>query len=371
MKSDNQEFGPQGLGAIISPVDPRDWTLASAGASTSYPTSCEIDISWMTINNQKQIGCCVGCAVEAAMRQVLYKITGIKPEEMSFRFLYAIAKCTDGIASEGTYGATVSSVGKKYGIPLAKYCPNDTNLDHESFVYNRKLSNIPKEAWDDAATRKDLIEYYTEPATEEGLKKAILFAKEKGGAVVGIRLIGNTYWTDANGNYTWDPAKILPIRIPKSFPYGHAEMLNAYDLEPGTNRLCIRWIGSWSDGWADKGKAWEYADVWLPYFREIRVIVPKVQATDGFKYNFKTTMSRGMKGPDVVALQHVLKLEKCFPETQSFTGNYGDITFNGVMQLQEKYASEILTPAGLKRGTGTVGFYTLNWLVKNYGINNK
>lgn len=76
-----------------------------------------------------------------------------------------------------------------------------------------------------------------------------------------------------------------------------------------------------------------------------------------------------MKGPDVVALQHVLKLEKCFPETQAFTGNFGDITLNGVMQLQEKYASEILTPAGLVKGTGIVGARTLAWLVSHYGIN--
>ena len=65
----------------------------------------------------------------------------------------------------------------------------------------------------------------------------------------------------------------------------------------------------------------------------------------------------GMKNdPEVKCLQEVLK-------AQGFavvpTGDYGGITKAAVKQFQEKYASEILTPYGLKYGAGNVGNGTM------------
>jgi peptidoglycan hydrolase-like protein with peptidoglycan-binding domain len=98
----------------------------------------------------------------------------------------------------------------------------------------------------------------------------------------------------------------------------------------------------------------------------MRCVVAMIPVTPGFKYPFTKGLSRGMQGPDIIALQHVLMLEGCFPGWQSFTGYYGNITFNGVVALQQKYASEILTPVGLTHGTGNVGPRTLNWLITHY-----
>lgn len=351
-------------GAHKSVVDARDWTLASVGAPTVYPVSREIDMSWATPSMQGKIGCCVGCTGEEVVRRMVYLATG-QTEALSWRFVYAVAKCLDGIQDEGTSPAIVAKIIRKYGVPLAKFCPNDVSLDHESFVYNRNLANIPAEAFADALSRRSGADM-TVTVSEEGIKQAINYAADNGGGVMILRSVGDTYWTDVNGNSTWDPNKILPIRVPKEFTSGHEEFLTKYDYEQGTGRMRIYWLNHWSDQWADKGRAWEYADVWLPHVAEMRAVVKAVPVVNTFTYHFSKSLKRGNQGPDVVALQHVLMLEDCFPTGQTFTGYFGDVTFAGVVALQQKYASIILTPNGLNHGTGFVGASTLAWLNSKY-----
>lgn len=361
-------------GAHVSPVDPRDWTLASVGAPTTYSPSCFIDhVDIMRVSMQGQIGCCVGCTGEEMVRKIILAMTGVD-EDLSFRFVYAVAKCLDGIQDQGTYPSLVANIIRTYGVPLAKYCPNDVTLDHETFVYNRKMTNIPPEAFADAKTRRSGADM-TEPVTLDGIKKAINYAQANNGGVMILREVGNTYWTGKDGISTWDKAKLLPIAVPAQITSGHEEFLYGYDEELGTGRTRIYWLNHWSDSWAstggnshDGGRGWEYADVWLPLVKELRVVVASIPVNPSFKYTFTKQLNYGMKGPDVVALQHVLKNEGLFPESQSFTGFFGNLTMAGVVAFQDKYASEILTPAGLTQGTGIVGPYTLKKLNALYGI---
>lgn len=353
-------------GGHQSPIDHRDWTLASVGvqAGVQYPVTREIDMSWAKASMQGQIGCCVGCTGEEVVRRIVYLATG-STEELSWRFVYAVAKCLDGIQDEGTYPNLVAKIIRKYGVPLAKYCPNDVTLDHESFVYHRNLANIPAEAFKDALLRRSGADM-TVPVSEEGIKQAINYAADNIGGVMILRQVGDTYWKGPDGVSTWDPAKLLPIRVPSTFTSGHEEFLTKYDYEPGTGRMRIYWLNHWSPQWADNGRAWEYADVWLPHVVELRVVVKDVPVVPGFTYHFSKSLKRGDQGPDVVALQHVLMLEGLFPANQNFTGYFGDLTFSGVVALQQKYASEILTPIGLNHGSGFVGASTLKWLNSKY-----
>lgn len=366
-----EETMMMGRGAHSSPVDVRDWTLAAAGAPTVYPTSCFIDLGWRTASMQDQIGCCVGCTFEEIVGQIVHAMsqaTGIPYQDLSFRFVYAVCKCLDGLEDEGTYPNLAAKVVRTYGVPLAKFCPNETTLDHETFVYNRKLANIPKEAMADALTRRAGADFAV-PVNEDGIKQAINYAKANHGGVAILREIGDSYWKAPNGVSSWDatgPNSILPIRPPAKIVSGHEEFLYGYDYEPNTNRMRIYWLNHWSPKWASNGRGWEYADVWMKYIGEIRVVVAAVPTVQDFRYNFTQPLKRGMQGADVVALQHVLKIEGIFQDSQPFTGYYGDITFNDVVQLQEKYSSEILTPLGLTHGTGAVGASTLAWLNKKY-----
>lgn len=357
-------------GAHPSPADPRDWTLASVGAPTTYPDSRKLDTDWMIASMQGQIGCCVGCSGEEMVRQIIYLTTGQKcnpgtPDELSWRFVYALAKCMDGVQDQGTYPSLVASIIRNYGVPLAKYCPNDVSLDHETFVYARNINAIPKAAFDDAKTRKSGADL-TVPLTQEGIKQAINYAADNKGGVMILRQVGNTYYTAPDGTVTWDKTKILPIQPPHEITSGHEEFLTGYDYEPGTNRMRVYWLNHWSPAWADNGRGWEYADLWLRYIVEMRCVVASIPVVNTFKYRFSKTLARGASGPDVVALQHILQIEQVFPAGQSFTGYFGDITFAGVVALQQKYASEILGPVGLVHGSGFVGASTLKWLNSKY-----
>lgn len=372
----NQDPLVLNTGAHASPPDSRDWTLASVGAPTAYPDSAFIDTDWMKVSMQGQIGCCVGCSFEEVVRNIVYMQTGVSPEELSWRFVYAVCKCLDGFPDEGTYPTLAAKVIRTYGVPLAKYCPNDITLPHEDFVFKRALANIPQAAFDDAKTRKAGADFAV-PLTIDGIKQAINYAKANKGGVAILRRVGSTYWTGPDGVSTWDKAKLLPMRTPNPVTSGHEEFLYGYDTEPVTNRVRLYWLNHWSDQWCstggvshDGGRGWEYADEWLSFIGEVRVSVAAVPVVDNFRYTFTKSLSRGMQGADVVALQHVLMLEGCFPAGQTFTGYFGDITFNGVVQLQNKYAAQILTPVGLQHGTGVVGTSTLKWLNAKYGALN-
>ncbi len=377
-------------GAHESPHDEQQWTIAAVGGGAEvYPQSCFLDTSWMVASMQAKQPCCVGSTGEEVVRLISYLQSGVKrnpgsAEELSFRFLYAVAKSVEGKivkfpdgqtidftayapTLEGTYPSLVAKLIRKIGVPLARLCPNDTTLKGEEFIYQRDINRIPKEAFADAAARRVGADL-TQPVSLEGLQKAITYAKANRGAVMILRRIGNSYWKDENGVSTYDPKRLLPIRAvtPES---GHEELLTGYDTDPFSGRLRLYWLNHWSKDWADNGRGWEYADVWLPYIVEIRVVLPELPiAPAGFRYSFTKQLLPGAKGPDVVALQHVLDLEGCYGYTGTprYTGTYGMYTEAGVKSLQEKYAAEILTPVHLKKGTGIVSERTLSWLENHY-----
>ncbi len=73
------------------------------------------------------------------------------------------------------------------------------------------------------------------------------------------------------------------------------------------------------------------------------------------------SLKQGMRGNDVKTLQQVLISEGFLP-ADSATGFFGALTRAAVIRFQEKYASEVLTPAGLTKGSGFVGPGTLKKL---------
>ncbi len=69
---------------------------------------------------------------------------------------------------------------------------------------------------------------------------------------------------------------------------------------------------------------------------------------------FKRNLVPGSEGEDVRELQECLARDKeVYPEGE-ITGYFGKKTRAAVIRFQEKYASEILTPIGLSKGTGDV-----------------
>jgi len=65
----------------------------------------------------------------------------------------------------------------------------------------------------------------------------------------------------------------------------------------------------------------------------------------------------GSSGDDVRTLQELLLKEGVYP-AGLITGFFGELTRSAVIRFQEKYADEILVPAGLMRGSGFAGSMT-------------
>lgn len=70
---------------------------------------------------------------------------------------------------------------------------------------------------------------------------------------------------------------------------------------------------------------------------------------------FQKDLRRGNQGPLVIALQECLAQDPEVYPGGIVNGVFGPATKKAVTVFQEKYAQDILTPSGLKRGTGTVG----------------
>ena len=76
-------------------------------------------------------------------------------------------------------------------------------------------------------------------------------------------------------------------------------------------------------------------------------------------------MKVGSKGENVKQLQEVLMFEGLL-KISNATGIFGGMTRDSVKKYQEKYISEILTPLGLKSGTGIAGLSTLRHMRNKY-----
>lgn len=83
------------------------------------------------------------------------------------------------------------------------------------------------------------------------------------------------------------------------------------------------------------------------------------------KKMFTTNLSVGSTGHQVFALQQMLNRNQDTRVANTGPGSpgnetsyFGHLTKNAVVRFQEKYKSEILSPAGLLLGSGFVGFYT-------------
>ena len=172
-------------GGVPSPFDERDFKLdivAGASLPETLPDSSQIDISKLPVWMQNKIGACVGHAWGKSQQKCeLVETQQVIP--LSPRFLYAIAKCKDGIKDEGTYPRLVGQILKDYGCATEATVPNDTTLDHETYVYNRDITQIPAKAFLEAKPY-GIDGYAWAAVTEEGIKKAIHYANIKNQGIV-------------------------------------------------------------------------------------------------------------------------------------------------------------------------------------------
>lgn len=92
------------------------------------------------------------------------------------------------------------------------------------------------------------------------------------------------------------------------------------------------------------------------------------QPTDvAWCYTFNNNLRIGETSQEVLSLQQALSKEGIYEITTAEDGYFGEVTASAVVEFQEKYASEILTPVGLRHGNGFVGKLTRAKLNNLYG----
>lgn len=306
------------FGGLQSPFDNRDIKLAKVGVPEAVPEDYENEaIHRWGVWNQRKIGSCVGHAFAKAAQWYWYQKTG-EVIEFSARFLYAIAKSKDGWPDEGTYPRLVAKILTEYGCATEATCPNDSFLSHEEYVYNRKIENIPQEAFIEAAKYK-IPGYAFVPVDEYSIKQAI---SNFGFVSVLVRL-GSEWWLPS-----WDKKDIVPLRRPKVIVSGHQIGLTGYSKD-GFKTV----LNHWSDKWADQGFNKFTWEEYSPYIAEAIVMldVPAniVEEAKQTKYIFTRDMRYGDRSEDVRQLQKRLGVIS--------TGYFGDLTRKAVIAFQDKY----------------------------------
>lgn len=335
----NNDLIIQNTGALPSPYDERDYDLGIVAGDSipeTLPDSCFIDVSKLPVWHQRKIGACVGHAWGKSQQNCEFVERG-KVVNLSARFLYAMAKCRDGYTGEGTYPRLVAQILKDYGCATEDTVPNDTTLDHETYVYNRQQSNIPQAAFLEAK-QYGIDGFAWADISMEGIKKAIHYAKTKRQGVVMLMRVGDTYWVAPDGQITWDKNKILPIRRPKEITSGHEIYPCGYEYE--NKRLKIHFLNSWGEEWADEGKGWFWYDEHADLIVEIMTSIDK---TDMPEITFKKDLFFGMTDPDVKTLQETLN-KNGFNISEFGPGSpgkettfYGKLTMDAVKKVQIKY----------------------------------
>lgn len=351
---------PISFGAIQSPEDYRNIQLADVlGYPTNLPSEYFVDIKNLPIWNQKAIGSCTGQAGgKYKQKQEEIETKTIIP--FSPRWLYAMAKCEDSYLPEGTYPRLIMQIKQKYGCATEVTVPNNCDLSHEEYVYNRKRENIPASAFDEAQKYK--IKSYAEVGLSCGeLKQAVVKAN---GCMLLMKL-GREWWTDKKGNVSYRPEDLSPLRPPKEIISGHEVYLYGY-IDVGDDTMFYV-LNSWDKRWGKDGTGWFLYNEQKPFIVEAltEIDVPNDMLEEvhnlpkpvEFKHNFERDIVRSEKNDEVKALQIALKIDGCFPKTQAETGYYGAITQIAVKKFQQKYkvASwwELMTVNGSRVGKKT------------------
>jgi len=340
------KINPISLGAIASPFDYRDIPFSRAyPVSGPFPESFLQDISKLPIWYQKKIGSCTGQAAGKIKQDMEYQETG-KIIDISPRFVYGMSRKEDGLPAgiEGTYLREPFKIMNNYGCMTEKWVPNNCDLSHADYIDIDSL-NLPPEAWEEAKIYK--IKSYARIGSFRNvsineLKSAIMTNR-----LVKVGLdVGSEWWTDRNGNPSWHPVDILPLRKPVSIVSGHDVVIYGWDTVMGRTRFFL--INSWSKDWGEDGKgnfffdeykdnfveAWVAVDLPNSWVDEVKDLPPAYK----FSYSFNNDMSYGETSINVKNLQIALKINGCFPLGQKETGWYGPITQLAVKTFQKKYS---------------------------------
>jgi hypothetical protein len=332
-------------GALPSKPDYRSAIIASATAQsyTQTPIVTKIRTDFSKLGaplNQMQTPACVSHVIAMLMRLWWYLKTG-QVVLFSPRFLHIMSglpQYNGGWAAgpnDGRDPITVLKIAKNYGCATVATLPNDTTLSDTDY-FNAAL--LTPAVMNDAAQYK--IPGYVAPLVSQANIRTLIM--QHGGVALTFR-VGNSLWTDKNGNVTYAQAAIDPVRPPTS----PADAVNGHELlGNGFDASVESFLNEWGPNWANNGESDWIWNEWQAYVAEIAAIadvpgdalalVQGLPLPNEFKHNFASNIVYGQQSDEVRALQIALAIdgEDVYPE---ITGYYGTVTAAAVMAFQTKH----------------------------------
>lgn len=317
--------------------------LASAAVPTYNNT--KLTAPPLPVENQNQTSSCVAHGVTLATGGTFKKLIGIF-RRLSKAYIY---RQRSNIPAEGMYLQQAFDILKHQGSCLYDTLPTPYSEAEINSV-------IITPAMRKEAAENEGLEYYTigipndidalNAIAEQGVPVAIIiFASYREWSQLYPDIYDNTQITNAVVRHC---ICVIP---------------NSGFMENGKRYLTIQ-DSAWFGGLNMRHLSEDFikARVYGACYWKSVALTP-----DGVKpiHTFVTPMGVGSRGDEVLALQNVLIYEGLLPADLN-TGLFAGRTFAAVKALQEKYASEILAPVGLKVGTGYVGSSTLRWLTNKY-----
>ena len=289
--------------------------------------------------NQGSAGSCGGEAT-SYKEEVVYALNNKIYEPKSSRYIYS--QCF--VAPSGSSDAGLIGIITNRGTPdtsaFSDY-PSDGSLPTESFMQN---STDITETVSENASACILGQPVYVNLDIDSIAQAV---RDAGGIIIGIYGQNNGTWLS---EFPQAPTTTVGA-------WAHWLFLGKVVTVNGKVYLGVK--NSWGSEVGDNG--WQYLGVeYLPYIWRAFTFV-NTGISKEFTHTFDTTQTYkvGANNPEIIALQEALKIDGEFPVNQVCTGYFGKITQQAVINFQKKYASDILAPLGLAKGTGVVASHTL------------
>lgn len=318
-----------------SPYDPRhrkhDASAPTPLISGGYPYLPS------DIENQHGVGICTGGDIVQNAEKALGK-------KLSIDFQYLLEKkFYDLDWDEGSSILSSLKVAKNYGfLPLELFTwitEQDRLLSYNQYI--AKLKAIP-----DVEVQRliglcvNKLQGYAIVNTDAQSLATGIIASRSG--LLTRYEVTDEWWTDINGNTTYDPLKIDPLRHSHPIIDGHAIGTSTFDFSVYQK---FGHPNTWGVEYANQGTihtnhaTYKCTEAWIPYYDQTPPPSP---------YKFVRQLGLYSVGTDVFKLQQVL-----------VAGKYGDFSPTGFFGLKTYVAVQKYQIAHNIVSTGYVGVLTL------------
>lgn len=313
---------PFGTGALRNVPDTRDIHIAAVQAPVVIPPSYKTDLSMFSIQNQLQLGTCVGQWLRLSAQYYWYKIGNINPT-FSARSVEARIKLVDGLPNDqGTTPTAGAKVLTTDGIATNLVVTDNNTLPWAQYIAPLDAATVAGMA------QYKLPGYVFVPVDQISIQQAIY---QNG-------IVGMTASIDSN----WFVGIIKKVI---SSIGNHRFTAFGYDAD---GFFCQN---SWGVGWVAQflNKAFPLGDfyfLWSDYSSDVFDVIafplteipaPVLDNAKSLDYVFSNVpIKQGQTGAVVLQLQNRLDKEGFWPVGIAKTGYYGPVTAAAVLRYQLK-----------------------------------